>query len=111
MSRYSSGIYTRSPFDPAKWPLEAGPADRLYSEKTTNSGLVREMSDPAMLNASATYALSVVSLWYPWLLMGQQPGFQVWNANGLKLSSLDQIPAPTRKMFEKLHPMMLVDQI
>lgn len=106
MSRYSSGIYTKNPLTPEQWPLESSGHDLIYSEKTTNSGLVREVADPAVLNASATYSLSSVILWWPWLLMGQQPGHLLWNTNGVKLSSLDQIPTATRKMMEKVHPVL-----
>jgi len=107
VSRYSAGVYTNNPLDPVKWPLEFAGRDLFYSEKTTNSGLVREMGDPKVLNASATYAMSVGMLWWPWLLMGQQPGHLVWNTQGAKLSDPDQIPAQTRALIEKVHPMLL----
>lgn len=106
MSRYSSGVYTKNPLEIAKWPLESSGPDLLYTEKTTNSGLVREVADPNVMNASATYSLSSIILWWPWLLMGQSPGHLLWNTNGVKLSSLDQIPAGPRKMMEKVHPVM-----
>ena len=103
VSRYSSGVYANNPLDPAKWPLEySGPL--RYSEKTTNSGLIRELADPAVVNASATYSLHQVMAWWPWLLMGQQPGYLAWNTNGVKLNSPDQIPAQTRAMMTKVHP-------
>ncbi len=104
MSRYSSGVYAKHPLTAEKWPLEYAGPDLLYSEKTTNSGLIREMADPSVLNASATYALSVAMLWWPWLLMGQTPGHLLWNTNGVKLSSPDLIPNATRQMIEKVHP-------
>jgi hypothetical protein len=104
MSRRSSGVYLKNPLDPAVWKLEYAGPELLYSEKTTNSGLVREVADPAVMNASSTYSLDQVMVWWPWLLMGQQPGFLSWNTNGVKLTAADQIPAATRKLIEKIHP-------
>lgn len=104
MSRYSSGVYAKHPLNAKEWPLEFAGPDLLYSEKTTNNGLIREMADPDIVNASSTYSMSVVMLWWPWLLMGQTPGHLVWNTNGVKLSSLDTIPDATRRMIESVHP-------
>lgn len=104
MSRYSSGIYAKHPLNAEEWPLEFAGPDLLYSEKTTNNGLIREMADPAIVNASSTYSMSVGMLWWPWLLMGQTPGHLVWNTNGVKMSSLDRIPSATRQMIESVHP-------
>lgn len=104
MSRYSSGVYAKHPLNAEEWPLEFVGPDLIYSEKTTNNGLLREMADPAVVNASSTYSMSVVMLWWPWLLMGQAPGHLVWNTQGVKLSSLDTIPSATRQMIESVHP-------
>lgn len=104
MSRYSSGVYAKHPLNAEEWPLEFVGPDLIYSEKTTNNGLIREMADPAIVNASSTYSMSVVMLWWPWLLMGQAPGHLVWNTQGVKLSSLDTIPTATRQMLESVHP-------
>ena len=104
VSRYSSGVYAKHPLNAEQWPLEYCGPDLLYSEKTTNSGLIREMADPDIKNASATYALNVGMLWWPWLLMGQAPGHLVWNTNGVKLSSPDSLSTETRRMIEKVHP-------
>ncbi|MGB1875295.1 MAG: DUF1838 family protein [Rhodospirillaceae bacterium] len=104
MSRYSSGVYAKHPLNAEEWPLEYVGPDLLYSEKTTNNGLIREMADPSIVNASSTYSMSVGMLWWPWLMMGQTPGHLVWNTNGAKLSSLDTIPDATRQMIESVHP-------
>ena len=104
MSRYSSGIYTKNPLNAKDWPLEFSGPDLFYSEKTTNNGLIREMMDPSIVNASSTYSMSVAMLWWPWLLMGQTPGHLVWNTNGVKLSSLDSIPDATYRMIKGVHP-------
>lgn len=104
MSRYSSGVYAKHPLNAEEWPLEFVGPDLIYSEKTTNSGLISEMADPSIVNASSTYSMNVGMLWWPWLLMGQTPGHLVWNTNGAKLSSPDMIPTATRQMIESVHP-------
>ena len=103
-SRYRSGVYLKHPLDPVKWPLEYAGPDLLYSEKTTSNGLVRELADPSVANASATYSLSQAMIWWPWLLMGQQAGYLMWNTNGVKLSHPNTIAAADRKLIEKVHP-------
>ena len=106
-SRWSSGVYLKNPLDAEKWPLESTGPDLLYSEKTTNSGPLRELADPSVMNASSTYSLNQTMLWWPWLLMGQQPGYLVWNTQGVKLRTRDSLPAASRKMIEKVHPTIL----
>ncbi len=61
-SRYSAGVYLKHPLDPENWPLEYAGPDLLYSEKTTSNGLVREMADPSVAKASATYSLGSVDI-------------------------------------------------
>ena len=68
---------------------------------------MREVAEPAVQCASATYSLHQIMGWWPWLLMGQQPGFLAWNTNGVKLTAADQFPAATRKMIETIHPTIL----
>lgn len=103
-SRETAGVYTQSPFDPAAWPLEFTGRDLQYSEKTTNSGFVHELSDPGLACATSTYSLNQVMLWWPWLLMGQQPGFLVWNTHGVKLPSLDALTPDSRRLVGRVHP-------
>jgi len=104
VSRQSSGVYGRNSLDPAVWPLEYSGPELLYSEKTTNSGVEHELADPNVTNAASTYALSQVMLWWPWLLMGQAPGFLVWDTQGVKLPGVATVPGDTRRLFEKVHP-------
>jgi hypothetical protein len=106
-SRESWGVYAQSPFDPATWPLEYTGRDLQYSEKTTNSGFVHELADPGVVSASSTYSLNQVMLWWPWLLMGQQPGFLVWNTQGVKLPGLDALAPRSRRLIERVHPSLL----
>lgn len=40
----------------------------------------------------------------PWLLMGQSPGFLIWNTHGIKLPNLDAISVSDRKLVEAVHP-------
>jgi hypothetical protein len=104
VSRESSGSYGRHSLDPVTWPLEYSGPELLYSEKTTNNGLERELADPAVTNAGSTYSLSQVMLWWPWLLMGQAAGFLIWDTQGAKLPSLATLPADKRRLIEKVHP-------
>jgi hypothetical protein len=104
LSRESSGSYGKHSLDPAVWPLEYSGPELLYSEKTTNNGLASELGDPSVTNASSTYSLNQVMLWWPWLLMGQEPGFLVWNTHGVKLPSVASIPAGSRRLVETIHP-------
>jgi hypothetical protein len=105
VSRYSSGVYLKNPLPKDKWPLEHSGPHLIYSEKTTNSCLARDLADPKITNVpNATYSLNVNMLWWPWLLMGEAPGHLVWNAHGAKVASADAIPAQTRALVEAIHP-------
>ena len=108
-SRESTGVYAQSPFDPQRWPLEFSGRDLQYLEKTTNSGLASELADPAVTTASSTYSLNQVMLWWPWLLMGQAPGFLIWNTQGVKLPSLEALEAGPRRLIQRAHPELLGD--
>ncbi len=108
VERYSSGVYLKNPLTKEQWPLEHSGPDLLYSEKTTNGGLAKDVQDPNVKTvARATYDMNVTMLWWPWLLMGQTPGFCVWNTHGVKALSADDIPASTRKLVEAVHPTIL----
>lgn len=108
-ARETAGVYAKSPFDPATWPLEHAGPDLQYSEKTTNSGFVHELADPSVVCAGSTYSLNQVMLWWPWLLMGRQPGFLVWNTQGVKLPSLDTLAPASRRLVERAHPYLFGD--
>ena len=110
-SRESSGVYTQSPFDPAVWPLEFAGRDLQYLEKTTNSGFVHELADPARVCATSTYSLNQVMLWWPWLLMGTQPGFLIWNTQGVKLPGLEALAPASRRLIERVHPTLLGEAV
>jgi len=104
ISRQSSGSYGKHSLDPAVWPLEYSGPELLYSEKTTNSGLASELADARVMNASSTYSLNQIMLWWPWLLMGQTPGFLIWNTQGVKFSGPASIPMDSRRLVESIHP-------
>jgi hypothetical protein len=103
-SRYNSGSFGKNPITAENRPREFAGPDQFYSEKVTHSGLIGEIADPSVINASATYALNACTLWAPWLLMGQTPGHMVWNSCGVKLSSPDMIPTQRRRMIEAVFP-------
>jgi hypothetical protein len=90
--------------DPAVWRLEsAGPREQ-FALIATHTGKASELADPDIACASSDFTFQCMMGWHPWLLMGQRPGHQLWRATGLKLPSIEDLPAPVRVMFEQVHP-------
>jgi hypothetical protein len=44
------------------------------------------------------------------MLMGQTPGRMVWRGDGLKLSSIDHLPASARAGFMAVHPRLFLER-
>jgi hypothetical protein len=92
------------PLDPAVWKHESSGPRLQFSSISTHTGRVSELADPNVANASSTFTYQATMGWWPWLLMGQRPGYLIWRASGLKLPRADAIPAGTRTMVAQVYP-------
>jgi hypothetical protein len=84
------------PLDPAVWKLESsGPRFRALTLRSYAVDLA-QLQDPARNAVAADYSLTVLSGWFPWMLLGQAPGQLLWQAQGRKVLHPDQVPSPLR---------------
>lgn len=97
-------VDTPHPLDIAKWPMETSGVRNQFGSFAVHCAKAADLMDPAIDRADCTFNYEAISGWLPWLLMGQRPGYLVWRANGYKLSSLDEIPAASRRGFEQTNP-------
>jgi hypothetical protein len=96
-------IDRQSPLSLEHWPLEGNVRERVGSFANL-FGSYAELSDPRRATAKCTFTYEAFMEWWPWMLMGATPGHMLWHAGGRKLDSLDDIPAPSRRGFEAIHP-------
>jgi hypothetical protein len=84
------------PLDPAVWKLESsGPRFRALTLRSYTIPL-DGYADPACTALPADYSLTVLSGWFPWMLLGQRPGQMLWQAEGRKVATPDAIPPDVR---------------
>jgi hypothetical protein len=81
------------PLDPAVWKLESsGPRFRALTLRSYSV----ELAVPARTAVTADYSLTVLSGWFPWMLLGQMPGQLLWHAQGRKVLQVEQLPSLLR---------------
>jgi hypothetical protein len=84
------------PLDPAVWRLESsGPRFRALTLRSYTVALA-DFADPARTALPADYSLTVLSGWFPWMLLGPLPGQMLWQAEGRKVDAPEQIPTDLR---------------
>ena len=64
-----------------------------------------------MTTASSTYSLNQVMLWWPWLLMGQAPGFPDLEHAGRQAALAGGVQKPVLDglLIQRAHPELLGD--
>ena len=67
---------------------------------------LKDVANPAVLRAPATIQFQNLVSFQPWSGMGARPGRTWGRAFGVKLSSLDQLPAAARRGLERKTPML-----
>ncbi len=92
------------PLDPAVWKLESsGPRFRALTLRSY-SVATRDLANAALTSMPAEYSLTVLSGWLPWLLLGQTPGQLLWQAQGRKVTAVEEIPAAVRARIDRRFP-------
>ena len=91
------------PMDKEVWTLEAAGDDLITSSHSTHKGLRSDLVDPRLQKAPAEFIYQATSIWLPFMLMGQQPGWVIWRAFGRKLDDPAQIPQASLEVLESVH--------
>ena len=73
-------------------------------QRQTMNCALEEFSNPAIERLKTQFASTVFMPWRNWMKMGEQPGYMIWHAAGLKLDSVDLLPAPYRARLDGEYP-------
>ena len=78
------------------------------SELITFEGRAQELAQPGIGGVEAAFSSITILPWFKWLDMEGVPGWTVWQANGLKVRSLDGLPSRLRDRLATHHPRALL---
>jgi Protein of unknown function (DUF1838) len=92
------------PLDPSVWRLESSGARQSGGSFSNYAADAAAVASPGNDRVACSFAYQAILGWWPWLLMGQAPGYLFWRAQGRKLDGVTDVPAPSRAGFERLHP-------
>jgi len=73
-------------------------------ESSVARALKAELFDADLPNVPASFSSTYFAPWPTWMEMQGQPGFVVWHADGLKLPSVDRLPAHFRAWMDQRFP-------
>ena len=100
----SEGIQMPNRLDPKYWPL--GSTGKMINFRYIFGyrGKLSDIEDKQRTNVSCLQFFSELSPWYPFLRMGQRPGFNYWSLQGNKINSLSDVAPETLAYIEKNEP-------
>jgi hypothetical protein len=73
-------------------------------QRKTNFVRREEFLNKKIKSFSTMFTAAVFMPWPKWMEMGDRPGHIVWHASGVKLKSIDELPAKHRERALKEHP-------
>ena len=71
---------------------------------STYHGALKDVADPLILNAPATWHFNDILSYPPWMGMGDRPGDYVSRGFGRKVSSFDAMPVRLQELIRTRHP-------
>ena len=100
----SEGIQMPNRLDPKDWPLGSTGKMINFRYLFGYRGKLSDIQDKERTNVSSLQFFSELSPWYPFLRMGQTPGFNYWSLQGNKIDSLSDVAPETLAYIEKNEP-------
>jgi len=95
----------RNPLDPQKWKKESTGTHINPSEHYSFFASMDELSDRGAPSAKFTGGFARTAPWWPWMIMGEVPGYMLTRAHMWKrVDTIDNIPPKIRAYAEKHHP-------
>ena len=89
---------------PEEWPRESAGRILRIAEIFQRVADLAEVENPDTTSADYSGTWTRVGPWLPWMLMGQAEGNLFFRTFMTKLKSIDEIPAPLRKITEERLP-------
>lgn len=97
-----------NPLMPAEYPLHAQQDVYQSAEMWAISSVVDQVKDRSIKNADNHTAWTRLSMWLPFMEMGQRPGQMVYASNSFKLKNkVADLPKAVLEYTEKHHPKYL----
>lgn len=93
-----------NPLQPDAYPLESSGPIYIGSEHFVFFTPLADLANPKLATAPADYGWTRVGPWLPWMQLGQRPGNLLYIAQGVKLSSFDQLPKDIQQRVQRDHP-------
>ncbi len=81
----------------------SGPMIRLQMESTLHVDRDK-LSDATATSVDARISYEAVTPWFPWMHMGDRPGYLITRATGAKLSSYKELPEDVMRASEERFP-------
>lgn len=93
-----------NPISPEKYPQFSSGPIAYWDTVSTTGASVAQAFDESITSADAFHHFQNLGSWHPWMKMGARPGRTHGRAAGVKVRSLDQIPAAALKGLEQYTP-------
>ena len=90
--------------DPDEWPLASSGEflNMLYLDGFR--GKVSDLENEDLVSAPAHLTINHVNPWYPFFLMGKQPGVNYWHGQGKKISNMSDVSPTVLEYVESRNP-------
>ncbi|NKB45365.1 MAG: DUF1838 domain-containing protein [Alphaproteobacteria bacterium] len=86
--------------EPAEWPLASSGETLRFRYTNTYRGKVSDLENPSITSAPSLLGWNAITDWYPFMLMGQQPGFLNWISQGRKINDFSEVSSQTMRYLE-----------
>lgn len=93
-----------NPVSPEKYPAFSSGPIAYWDTVSTTGAAVAQAFDENVSSADAFHHFQNLGSWHPWMKMGARPGRTHGRAAGVKVRSLDQIPAKALKGLQDYTP-------
>jgi len=90
--------------DPNVWPLASTGETLRFRYTNTYRGKLSDLKNPRIVSATSLLGWNAVTDWYPFMLMGQRPGFLHWISQGRKINNFSEVPQQTLQYLEANFP-------
>ena len=90
--------------DPAEWPLASSGRTLHFRYTNTYRGKIADLESPSIFSAASLLGWNAITEWYPFMLMGQQPGFLIWVSQGRKINDFSEVSGQTLGYLEAHFP-------
>ncbi|MDG2241876.1 MAG: DUF1838 family protein [Rhodospirillaceae bacterium] len=89
---------------PEEWPLASSGNTLHFRYTNTYHSKLYDITDPYVSSAPSLFGWNAITDWYPFMLMGQRPGFLNWIGQGKKVQRPSDILPQTMNYLKTYYP-------